>query len=60
MKSEIKAYTDAFEAHHQAVKDQVRSNLKVRQTRYALMKAREEMRAREAELIEDTERIISE
>lgn len=56
MKDHIKEYTLAFEAHHQAMKDKIRSNLRVKQTHYALLKAREAMREKERELIEETER----
>lgn len=56
MKKEIDAYGKAFEAHHQATRESISANLRVKKTRHALQIARDELRAKERDMLEDAER----
>ena len=55
MKNEIKAYGEAFEAHHQAMKAAMDANLLVRKTRQALHIAKNDLWAKERDIIESAE-----
>lgn len=55
MKNELKEYSEAFEAHHLAVKKKLECDLEVKQTRYRLLKAKDALKAKEVEMIEQAE-----
>lgn len=60
MNRELKEYGEAWDAHYKALQDEIRIKTKVKQTYYALARAREALKAKERELIEDTERELIE
>lgn len=53
MKDALKEYGDAFEAYHIAMKKKHEATIEVEKTRYKLYKAREVLRDKERELIEN-------
>jgi len=59
MQSEIQEYSSAFTAHLEALAAEYRDKLKVRQSYYRLMKSREALRLKEAEMITDSERLLT-
>jgi hypothetical protein len=54
VKKEIDEYVEAFNAHLQAQKDEIKIKLRIKSTYNRLMQAKAELKAKEKELLEDT------
>lgn len=57
MKPYLKEYSEAVEAHLDALSREMQIKLEVRNTYHRLMRAKEELRAKEREMIEDSENL---
>lgn len=59
MKTELKEYTEAFQAHLSAQENVVKAELAVKISRAQLATAREQLLAKEKEVLDDVERQIT-
>ena len=57
MEKEIKEYGDAIQAHMNARKNEVVARDTVKKTHYRVLKAREALKSRESDILEDIERL---
>lgn len=58
MKAEIKEYSEAVQAHLDALGAEVKAKDAVRKSYYRLIQAKEALRAMERDIIEESERMI--